>query len=423
MALKQRLNGYFKNRFVRSVGVLAGGTAFSQAIALLALPLLTRLYTPEEFTVLATYTSVLTLLTVIACLRLEIAIPMPKSQGEALDLLALSVISVIFITFLSAFVVFFFGEWFNNVTDYKLKGYLWLLPAGVFFAGVYKAFQYWVTREKDFKLIAKTRMTQSVSGAAAQIGFGYAGVTPLGLLLGQILNVGAGGLGLIFHFRKYNRNISRKIKFSRLKETFEKYDNFPKYSTWEALTNSAAIQAPVFMIAILLAGPEAGYLMLAMRLLSAPMGLIGGSVAQVYLADASDKYHDGSLEAFTNKTILVLAKAGFFPLAIAGISAPILIPVIFGDEWYRTGILISWMVPWFFMQFITSPVSMALHITGNQKTALVLQFSGFLFRGGSVLFAILYSQGVTGEIYALSGFVFYSAYLWVVKNVVKKSVL
>src|SRR5690606_30200369 len=127
---------------------------------------------------------------------------------------------------------------------------------------------------------------------------------------------------------------------------------------------------------------------LAMRLLSAPMGLIGNSVAQVYLAEAAEKYHQGELRAFTSKTIIMLAKVGFIPLLLAGIIAPFIVPIVFGDEWHRTGILISWMVPWFYLQLIVSPVSMALHITGNQKIAMLLQITGLIIRGGGVWFAV-----------------------------------
>lgn len=44
-----------KNRFARSVSILAGGTAAGQAIVVLASPLLTRLYSPEDFGLLAVY--------------------------------------------------------------------------------------------------------------------------------------------------------------------------------------------------------------------------------------------------------------------------------------------------------------------------------------------------------------------------------
>ena len=81
-----------KSAFARGVGVLVGGTAFAQAIAVLALPLLTRLYTPDDFSVLAVYAAVLGISSVVACLRLEIAIPMPEDEGTAINLMLLGLI-------------------------------------------------------------------------------------------------------------------------------------------------------------------------------------------------------------------------------------------------------------------------------------------------------------------------------------------
>lgn len=417
--LNAKLNA--KGGFLKSISMLVGGTAFSQLLALLALPLLTRLYTPESFTVLATYASILAILTAIACLRFEIAIPIPEDKSGAIHLLVLSILSVIVITLLTWLSVSFCADLINKLTNYRLMDYLWLLPLGVFFSGLYNALQYWMTREKVFSLIAKTRMTQAASGVGTQLGFGYAGVTPLGLLLGHLLNSGAGIFNLFRYFFKYYRDIFFKITFAELKKTFKRYDHFPKYSTWEALTNSAGIQLPILIIATLGVGAEAGFLMLAMRLLSAPMGLIGGSVAQVYLVEAAKKHHQGELKSYTKKMVLMLAKVGFIPLFLAGILAPFAVPFLFGDKWQRTGILISWMVPWFFMQFITSPVSMSLHITNNQRIAMLLQIAGLFFRTGAVWAAISFYNIWIGEIYALSGLLFYFIYLIVVFMVINRS--
>lgn len=408
-----------KNTFARGVSVLAGGTAVSQLIAIAVLPLLTRLYTPEDFSVLAVYTSILAIITTISCLRFEIAIPIPQEKAQAKDLLALSLLSVLVITLLSVIIVSLFAEQIHAVTQERLRGYLWLLPVGSLLSGLYAAFQYWSTRGKNFLLISKTRMTQTVSGAGTQIGLGYIGLTPIGLLLGQLLNVGAGVWSLARSFHKNNLPLHKEIKITGLKSTIQEYDRFPKYSTFEALANSAAIQVPVLIIAAYALGPEVGFLMLAMRLLSAPMRLIGGAIAQVYLSEAPEHYHKGKLKVFTIKTMSSLAKVGAPPLFLAGILAPFLVPIVFGPEWARTGVLIAWMVPWFFMQFISSSVSMSLHIIGSQKIALFLQIFGFLFRTGSVLLAGIWFNSYVSEVYALTGLVFYIIYAAVVILVLK----
>ena len=170
-----------------------------------------------------------------------------------------------------------------------------------------------------------------------------------------------------------------------------------------------------------MAGPEAGFIMLAMRLLSAPMALLGGAVSQVYLSEAANKHQIGELEEFTRKIVLQLAKVGLMPILLVAIGAPFLVPLIFGAEWTRVGLLISWMAPWFLMQFIASPVSMSLHIIGKQKEALILQVAGLFFRVGTVMGASMYIDQWVGEAYALSGIVFYAFYIVVILYLLNKS--
>ncbi|WP_201532119.1 lipopolysaccharide biosynthesis protein [Psychrobacter sp. LFX-11D] len=414
---KQKIKTLFQGSFVRNVSMLVGGTAFAQLITIILLPVLTRLYSPEDFGVLAVYLSFVSLISVVSCLRLEIAIPIPKEDKDALVLFVLSLGSVVVITLLTVVGTILFSKQIYLATEGKLEGYVWLIPLSVFFSGIYAALQYWATRHKAFSLVAKTRLSQAVGGSSTQIGLGYAGLGPLGLLIGQLVSIGAGIIGLSRYFIKNSSSLLRDVKFSELKSVFKQYDRFPKYSTWEAFANSGAMQIPVILIAYYAVSAEAGFLMLAMRLLSAPMSLIGGAVGQVYLAEASEKNYEGQLRQFTHNTVRALAKIGTPTIIFAGMAAPFLIPIIFGKEWQRAGILIAWMSPWFLMQFITSPVSMALHITNNPKIAMLLQFFGLLLRVGGVVISGLYYRSYIVEVYAITGFIFYSIYLFVVLSV------
>lgn len=401
--------------FLKSVGVLAGGTAFAQALGVLVLPLITRLYSPEEFALFAVYTSIVGILSVAICLRFEIAIPLPEKDEDALSLFMLSLLSNILLTTLLAVVIFFFQEsLFTLIQQPQLKPYQWLIPIGVFLAGLYGSLQYWATRKKQFSAIAQTRMTQAVSSSAVQIGAGYLSFGVIGLLFGQVINFSAGIIRLFISFSKETKHLTNQISITKLKENWKKYDKFPKYSTFESLANIMAIQLPVIIIAAVAIGPEAGYLMLAMKVIAMPMGLVGGAIGQVYLAHAPEYYSRGELKQYTIQTIKQIAKITTLPLILIGIISPFIFPLVFGDGWAKAGYMLLWMVPWFIMQILSSPVSMSLHIIGSQKTALVLQVMGLLLRvGGLLLISINYSQWAF-EYYAISGFVFYLIYLFVI---------
>ncbi|MEX6006676.1 lipopolysaccharide biosynthesis protein [Providencia vermicola] len=410
-----------KNPFLRRVSLLVGGTAIGQFISVISLPILTRLYSPEAFSNLAIYVSILSLLTAISCMRLEIAIPLPKSNKIAAALCTLSIISTISFSILITLVILYLPDFFIILTDNKIKNFIWLIPLGVLAVGIYNALQYWSTRNKKFNLISKTRITQSIGGNSIKLGSGFlfnGSIT--GLILGQFLSQSVGFISLGLSLIKNDWNIFKKLKFNHLKIALKRYDKFPKYSILEAFANIGSIQIPILIIASYYITSETGYLMIAMQILAIPMTLIGSAVSQVYLADASQYFHQGKLKQFTRRTIINLSKLAFFPLLLTAIISPFAIPYILGDEWQRTGILISWMVPWFFMQFITSPISMSLHITGNQKIALFLQVFGLAIRVGLVSFALKFHSSYIGEYYALSGFIFYLIYQFTILSIINK---
>lgn len=414
MPLRGRLANLRKNDFVRSASALVGGTAAAQALTILALPILTRLYSPEEFAILAVYIAILTMVQVVACLRLEIAIPLPEHDDEAANLLALSVGLTLTLSVLSALFVWLQGDWFFDVINQpSMRPYGWLLPIGLCFAGLYSAIQYWSSRKSRFAAIARTRMTQSGAGLAAQLGLGWAGVGSIGLMIGHAIMSGAGVLNLAMHALRYDTPALRAISWQGMRRVLGIYRRFPLYSTWDALANNAALQVPVLLIAALALGPEAGFLLLASRAVGTPVTMIGNAVGQVYLAKAPEHLRNGTLPAFSRSILIGLAKMSVVPLVLVGILAPWLVGWAFGAEWERAGVLIAWMVPWFILKLLSSPISMVMHVRMRQRQMLLLTVFGLVLRIGAVAVAWQLAPAVMAEVYALSGAVFYLVALFV----------
>jgi O-antigen/teichoic acid export membrane protein len=398
--------------FLKAVSVLVGGTAFAQLIGLICLPILTRLYSPEDYAVLGIYVAIVSILSVIACLRLEIAIPIPEKDEEAKSLLILSLLSNFFIVLILYLILFFLNPILQNFyIIQKLDIWIWFVPLGVFLSGLYSALQYWSTRRKRFKDIAQTRMTQAIfnNGASLSVGFSTGGFW--GLILGQLFSFGGGLLKL--GYSTYKDAIQVK-KNTELKAVLYKYQDFPKYSTFEALANTSAIQLPLIIIASFLVGPEVGYLMLAMKVLGIPMGLIGSAMSQVYLSHAPAYYQKGELFEYTVSILKKILKLVIVPFLLLLFISPYIFGYIFGKQWADIGYYISAMVPWYFMQILSSPVSMSLHIIGQQKAALFLQIFGFFVRVILLLIVALYFNKGILVYYILSGFLFYIIYMIII---------
>lgn len=129
--------------FLRNVSVLAGGAALAQGLSILAAPLLSRLYAPEDFGVLGVYASLLAIAGVVASLRYELAIPLPEDDAVAGDVLRLALVTCVLISAVAGLVVLVFGSWLVSVLNAPgLAPYLWLLPLGVLVLGLYQALSY-----------------------------------------------------------------------------------------------------------------------------------------------------------------------------------------------------------------------------------------------------------------------------------------
>ena len=419
MTLRDRLQRLTEGNLIGAVVVLVGGTAVAHGVTAAALPIVTRLYSPADFSVLAVFAGLLSIASVAACLRFDLAIPIPEQDSQAADLLALALSCTVGVAaVVAAAVLLVPTTLIGRFTPPGLGHWLWLLPVAVLLAGSYSALQMWFLRKKAFMAISHSRVAQSSAAAGTQLGMGWMGLAPLGLILGQMLNTGAGCAILGYGLLKRDRDAVRAVTLARMRSAFAAYDRFPKYSTLEALCNSASIQLPIVVIAAVSIGPEAGYLALAMTAMQIPMGLIGTAVSQVYLSRAPEEHRAGRLDEFTTSVFGGLLRSGVGPLVFVGLVAPALFPLLFGTAWHRAGVLVAWMTPWFIMQFVSVPVSMALHITGHQRAAFVLQVFALVLRMGAVYGASLVAVQSVSEAYAISGAVFYLAYLLTVLVVV-----
>src|SRR5579859_7537402 len=87
--LTDRIRDLMASRpFLKDVSIMLTGAAGGQAVSLLLSPLLTRLYSPQEFGTLSVFSAIIAILSVVAALRYELALPLAKSDEDAVNLMA-----------------------------------------------------------------------------------------------------------------------------------------------------------------------------------------------------------------------------------------------------------------------------------------------------------------------------------------------
>jgi O-antigen/teichoic acid export membrane protein len=105
----------------------------------------------------------------------------------------------------------------------------------------------------------------------------------------------------------------------------------------------------------------------------------------VYLSRAAEARANGQLAALTVDSMRPLVVAGIAPILVAGLVAPVIVPVVLGAPWARTGEMLLVMAPWTAMQIVVSPVSMAIYVTSHQRLMLALTLFGCTLRLGATV--------------------------------------
>ena len=383
-----------QSAYARNVLTLMTGTTLAQAIPIAISPILTRLYSPEEFGRFALYMAVAMIASVLVTGRYELAILLPRHDRDALHITALAMALSVAISAVLLLVVIFLAQPIAALLgDAALASWLYWVPASTLLLGVYQSLNYWSNRKAQYKRLAISRTVQSTGVALAQMTSGYAGSGAVGLVGGQITGqVLATGVLARLIWREDHQQI-RVLRPTRSLALAKKYINFPKYLIVAHGFNTASGQMPVLLLSALFSTTAAGFFTLTQRVMAAPMALVAGALGDVFRQEASQAYiHQGNCEEIYKKTFKRLFFISLVPFTVVFFAAPELFSFVFGGQWRMAGEYAQILVPKFLVDFIVGPLSTVFMIAEKQRLDLIWQIGLFLFTSGAFYFGYLLSD-------------------------------
>ncbi len=361
---------------LRNMMILASGTAGAQVIAFAAMPIITRIYSPSDFGVLAIFVAILSLLVPFATFRYSVAIPLPRRSQTAVSVLALSVLLSFAVAIFMTIVLFFSADYiFELFSVSVLKKYWWLLPIAILGAGVYETLVSWSTREKQFKIIAKTKMTQSIASSIVKIVLGFLAFKPFGLLIGHVVAQVAGIGSIVSQSQAVFLQNKKHITLSRIFFLAKRYSDFPKYQIASRFLLAFASQAPLMFVAWLYDSEITGQLALSLMVLGIPIALIGSTMGQAYYGEIAKigKKNVSKIKEITFSLIKKLFVLSIMPFLVLLLFGEVLFSFIFGVNWAQAGVFSSILAFYLVAQFISSPFVNVLNL--YEKQSLFLQIN------------------------------------------------
>jgi len=413
-----------KSEFSRNVLTLMTGTTIAQAIPIAISPILTRLYTPEDFGVYSLYFGILSLFAVIATARYEIAIVLPKKDEDAINVLVLSVLISIILSFFIFIFIFLFKDYIINLINLQSVGnLLYLIPISLLFIGFYNTFSFWFNRKKKFKYLSIGRVIQTFTIGLHQIIFGIFKIN-IGMVIGNIIGSIAYVIYFILLLRK--TKIYKLFKFVSIKNIIKqaiKYKDFPLINSIHVFSDVSKNSLTTIFISSFFGNYILGLYMLSFRILQLPLGIIGSSFGQVLYEKFNSCRDDRSLVLLESKKIIKKLFIIALPLfLIIFIVAPKLFFLIFGDKWSISGEYVRVMIPYLFINFLISPISQIPIIYNKQKDFFKLSLIGntlfplIFFLGGINGLSIINTLLIVSILYSI-----YEIYMlyWIL-NILKK---
>jgi O-antigen/teichoic acid export membrane protein len=377
---------------VKSILTLFTGSAIAQAIPILVSPLLTRLYPVVDFAALTIITTLISLVGVVVTGRYEFAVGLPADDRDAKSLVQLASVITVFISTLVLIFLVFFREGIAALMAFPSSpDYLFAIPVAALFYGGYQAFSFWQIRRRNYVVVSGSRISQSLTNSASSLGIFFTGFGINGLILGNVLGQFAAFLYAFFSTTDRVKDFLLK-PVKDLKEVAGRYGDMPKVNSIHALSDVGQSTAVVLMITGIFGSVSTGLYGLTMRILQAPLNMMGNSLAMVFYKEVSEKTINGQLISkllfTTMRTLFLISLPVFLILIVFG---PDLFALVFGDEWRDAGLYARIMSPWLMLNFIASPLSnlpiilskqrafFAYSLIGNAAVIASLAIAGWIF--------------------------------------------
>lgn len=378
---------------LRNIALIMRGAVFAQALGLLVLPLLSRLYTPDDFGALQYYLSCLVVLGVSINLRFEFALLRGEDGVETDALFRLCLIANVVLSTLMLIAFVLAAQFAPRFYAEYMPFAPWLLPLGVFLYGFALSANNLSLRRFSYALNSNSKVVQSGFNAAGSIAFAFAQVGRLGLVLGDLVGRLAAATFLLIGLRKFN---AERPHLADLRAAARRYRAFALISAPSGVINSLGGALTPILIYASFSPAVAGQFGLVERSLMLAVALIVGSVSQVYASQLGQVIREkGDCKELFARLLRWTALLAIGPVLILALFAQPLFVLVFGNEWSQAGVFARVLAPAIFFLLLSGAVNMTLVVLERQGLQMAWEVGRLLLMGA--IWSVVFERGLTAQ--------------------------
>jgi O-antigen/teichoic acid export membrane protein len=369
----------YESVFNRNIFTLFTGNAVAFIIPILLYPVLSRIFSPDDYALFGLYIGLFGFLEIASAGRYDFAVMMPAKDEDASSLIA-GGLTFAFLYALIVFTIAFFAkgwiaERFNNP---DLEPWLLVLPLSLLLISLSKLFNAWLIRVKRFRATSLNKASQKIAESSTQILFGVV-KSSNGLILGDLAGRFFNAIFSVYQGQKTGFSVSG-ISRQSIKSNLRKYADFPKYSIVPSMLNALGGMLPIFIISAFYSTQESGSYNFSRIILSVPFALISAGISQVLMQQVAERRNSNlSIAPDLSSLVLKLSIVSLAGVIVLFWAAPVLFAFVFGSQWHEAGEFTRLLIFSYAVSFVVSPFSVLPMMLGKIKWSSYWQVFYFLF--------------------------------------------
>lgn len=373
---------------IKNSATLLSANAISQGIAFAVLPVIARLYSPDELGILALFLGIEGLLSVIANGKYDSAIVLSKSKSMAANTFNLCFLINAVFSLLILIVLLLGSHQILSILHYEsLEGVIYYLPFFVFIVAFAQASIFWFNYNKRFALTARYTLWQGLINNGLKVGSGFLKAGLMGLVWANLSS----------HFISILSCFTRKETWNQLfhfnkKEILvaaSEHRKFPLYTLPHTFINMVSGNLPILLLSGYFGMAEIGFFNMGITIGFRPINLLSSSLDQVISQSMAERVN--KQEPIWNSLYQSVRKLFIFALPafiVLFFLVPYIVKFFLGEQWDQSALYIQIMIPWFLFALFAASLSSVPSIFGKQRIALIIEIIYIVARLISLIIGI-----------------------------------
>ena len=361
---------------------LFSSSLVAQGLSLALSPVFARLFTPDDFGLMALYLGIFSVVSVLSTAKYEQAIMLPQSDQAARSLFWLVLMITLGVSLLALLVGGLAGGFITRLSGNPgLKPWLWFLPLSLILHGLFQGATFYANRNKAFGIMAGSTLTHYSVLNTARLLTGWLRAPFNGLLASQIIAQVGSALYMLVRTWKRLFKMDAALSLERIHEQAKVYSGYPKFNMLLNFTNNLSGALPIFMFTKGFSAEIAGLYAFGYTFIFRPLSMFSQSTLQVLSQKIIADHHEGkAVYPQLKKLVMRFFWLGLGPFTLLAVLAPILFRLVFTEEYMMAGKFLQIFSPWLFMVFLTSPLSFIPELFFRQKKAMVIDLVYLVLR-------------------------------------------